>query len=144
VFSHVIFICPKLLTYLSVVKPLLMKFDQLLVSELASRVLDFESDLSSAAEHRNPRYTQLTSYFCIVKSLLMKFSQLLVSEQVSTTSPSHLRILPTPLNGVHHSLNFHGKSHTGQRARAVPNQIRKPIDALYFIPLSFLAVISTF
>jgi len=40
--------------------------------------------------------------------------------------------------------NFYGKSLTDQRAMAVPIQILKPIDTLYFIPLNFLPVASTF
>jgi len=38
----------------------------------------------------------------------------------------------------------YGKRPTSQRARAVPSQVRKPTDALYFILLSFLVVLSTF
>ena len=41
-------------------------------------------------------------------------------------------LMCAPLNGVHNRLNFYGKSLTSQRARAVPNQILKPIDTLYF------------
>jgi len=84
--------CPKLFTYLSIVKPLRMEFDKLLIREKTFTFIVFESvfsywfksELLSVKTHYAKRYPKLLAYLSIIKPLRMEFDKLLVSEQAST------------------------------------------------------------
>jgi len=71
----------KLLAYFSIIQPLFMELDQLLVSECSSRSLGFESELPSTSKYRTITHIQLTSYLYIVQAFLVEIDQLLVRER---------------------------------------------------------------
>ena len=70
--THAASIYTKILGYFSIIQPLFMKFDQLLVREQASTAMGFEPELISVIIYRIIFHAQLASYLYIVHTFLVQ------------------------------------------------------------------------
>ncbi|GAG35250.1 unnamed protein product [marine sediment metagenome] len=98
--------CPNLFTYLSIVKPLRMEFNKLLIRKQSFTFIVFDSVFSywfkpetlSVKTHYAKRYPKLLAYLSIVKPLRMEFDKLLIREQAFTVFSYWFKPEPISVN----------------------------------------------